>query len=320
MRCIMIRSFSLSLFALCLLGATLAQAKPPKVVVPVWTDPKKAAAAHPDFKIQGEYSGEIDGKKVGVQVAALDNDEFHVLTYEGGLPGAGWDSSKIKAEKLVRSSAQTLTEDLKKVNRKSDTLGKKAPEDALVLFDGEKSDYIEGTVKDGFFWSGGKTTQPVGDFHMHAEFRLAYKPGRPLSSQDRGNSGLYIFDNYEIQIIDTFGLDFDAANNAIPTESLSTQWCGCFYKFKEPDVPMAFPPLAWQTYDIDFTAPRFKDGEKVANARITVRHNGVVIHDDVEMATGTGAGAKRPEKEKGLIIFQDHGNPVAFRNLWLVEK
>ena len=85
-------------------------------------------------------------------------------------------------------------------------------------------------------------------------------------------------------------------------------------------MPMAFPPLAWQTYDIDFTAPRFIDGEKVVNARITVRHNGVVIHDDVEMATGTGAGAKRPEKEKGLIIFQDHGNPVAFRNLWLVEK
>lgn len=316
----MTRSLTLALIVGCSFTATFLSAAPPKVVVPIWTDPKVAAAANPDFKIQGEYAGETGGKKVGVQVAALDNDQFHVLTYQGGLPGAGWDSSDIVAEKLASGPLKTKLEGLKRVVRKSKTLGEKAPEGGQVLFDGEKTDYIEGTVKDGIFWSGGKTTKPVGDFHMHVEFRLSYKPGRALSSQDRGNSGLYIFDNYEVQIIDTFGLDFDAANNAIPTESLSTQWCGCFYKFKEPDVPMAYPPLEWQTYDIDFTAPVFEDGKKVKNARATIYHNGVLIHDDVELPSGTGAGAKRPEKEKGLIIFQDHGNPVAFRNIWLIEK
>ena len=80
------------------------------------------------------------------------------------------------------------------------------------------------------------------------------------------------------------------------------------------------PPLAWQTHDIKFTTPRFKDGKKVKNARITTRHNGGVIHDDYELDKGTGAGGGRPEKEKGQIHLQGHGNPVRFQNIWLVEK
>ncbi|MEM1442267.1 MAG: DUF1080 domain-containing protein, partial [Verrucomicrobiota bacterium] len=152
------------------------------------------------------------------------------------------------------------------------------------------------------------------------EFRLPYKPARNLSSQDRGNSGLYVFNNYEIQIVDTFGLDLDSENNAVETESENSQWCGSFYKFKTPDVPMSFPPLEWQTYDIDYTAPRFEEDKKVANARFTVRHNGRIIHDDVELPKGTGNGGKRPEKEEGLLFFQNHGNPVALRNIWLEKK
>ena len=302
-------------------AALIAIGAPPKVAVPMWTDPKKAAAIHPDFEIQGEYIGEKENNTIGCQVAALDSDQFHVLIYSGGLPGDGWDGSAIEATKLQREEVKALVEPYQRINRKSPTLGVKPPAGAIVIFDGEETDLVEGaTFSDGVMWSGGTTTTPVGDFRLHLEFRLPYKPGRPLSSQDRGNSGLYIFNNYEIQIIDSFGLDFKAENNAIPTESLSTQWCGCFYKFKEPDVPMAFPPLQWQTYNIDFTAPKFDGDKKVENARISVKHNGVLIHDDVEMPGGTGAGAKRPEKEKGTLHFQDHGNPVAFRNVWLVEK
>jgi hypothetical protein len=129
-----------------------------------------------------------------------------------------------------------------------------------------------------------------------------------------------VFNNYEVQVLDSFGLDFDTENNAVETESLNSQWCGSFYKVKTPDVPMAFPPLQWQTYDIDFTAPRFKDGEKVKNARFTIRHNGVLIHDDVELLTGTGAGGKRPEKAEGTILFQEHGNPASYRNIWMIKK
>jgi len=80
---------------------------------------------------------------------------------------------------------------------------------------------------------------------------------------------------------------------------------------------MCFPPLTWQSYDIVFTAPRFEDGKKVKNARITNRHNGVLIHDDVELPKGTGAGGGRPEKPEAQIFIQGHGNPVRYRNIWL---
>lgn len=309
------------LFSICffgLLGSTAGAA--PKSDASTWTDPA-AAKAHPGFELQGEYIGGEGAEKTGLQVAALDQGKFHVLTYAGGLPGEGWDpKTKIEAALLSTDEVKAKVAGMKRVVRESPTLGEKAPEGARILFDGEASDAIKGKVEEGLLWSGAETTAPVGDFRLHIEFRLPYKPGRELSSQDRGNSGLYIFNNYEVQIIDTFGLDFDSENNAVALKSNHTQWCACFYKFKTPDVPMSFPPLQWQTYDIDFTAPRFEGDKKVGNARITVRHNGVLVHDDVELPKGTGAGGNRPEKPKGILYLQDHGNPVAFRNIWLVEK
>lgn len=297
-----------------LFGAIVIAA--PKTVVPIWTDAKKAAAAHQDFKLQGEYT--VEG--VGLQAADLGEGMFHVLTYTGGLPGAGWNGEKIKVEKLGREDLQARVADMKRVERKSPTLGKKAPDGAIVVFDGEQTEHFKGKVENGVLWSGAETTTPTGDFTMHLEFRLPFKPARNLSSQDRGNSGVYIFNNYELQVIDTFGLDFDTENNAVETESLNSQWCASLYKFKTPDEPMAYPPLQWQTYDIDFTAPKFEGDKKVKNARITLKHNGVIVHDDVELENGTGAGGKRPEKAESVIFFQDHGNPVAFRNIWMVKK
>ena len=83
---------------------------------------------------------------------------------------------------------------------------------------------------------------------------------------------------------------------------------------------MCFPPLSWQTYDIDFQAPKFENGEKVADATITVKHNGVIIHDKVSLPTGTGAGGVRKEVPTGPIIFQGHGNPVFYRNIWIIPR
>lgn len=77
--------------------------------------------------------------------------------------------------------------------------------------------------------------------------------------------------------------------------------------------------MRWQTYDLDFTAPVFEGGQKIKNARITVRHNGVLIHDDVELKTGTGNGAKKKPLAKGPIFFQNHANPVVYRNVWATE-
>ena len=83
---------------------------------------------------------------------------------------------------------------------------------------------------------------------------------------------------------------------------------------------MCLPPLTWQTYDIHFTAARFDGDKKIKNARITVHQNGVLIHDVVELPKGTGAGGGKKEIPKGPIVLQGHGNPIRYRNLWIVEK
>jgi hypothetical protein len=125
--------------------------------------------------------------------------------------------------------------------------------------------------------------------------------------QARGNSGVYIQRRYEVQILDSFGLD-GAFNEA-----------GALYRQTPPDFNMAFPPLTWQTYDIWFTPPYFAaDGKtKLANARITVLHNGVAVHWNREITAKTGGGQQ--EGPTALPIqLQDHGNPVVFRNIWIV--
>ena len=97
--------------------------------------------------------------------------------------------------------------------------------------------------------------------------------------------------------------------------------CGGIYSIKDPDLNMCFPPLQWQTYDIDFTAAKYdKDGKKTANARITVRHNGVLIHDNVELPKRTTASPLAEGPEPGFLHLQDHSNPLRFRNIWVVKK
>ena len=130
----------------------------------------------------------------------------------------------------------------------------------------------------------------------------------PLArGQARGNSGLYVNGCYEVQMLDSFGLE--GKDNE----------CGGIYKVGAPAVNMCFPPLAWQTFDVDFTAAKYQDGKKVKNARITVRHNGVVIHDDRELPAATPGGCGK-ESEPGPIFLQNHGNPVRYRNIWAVKK
>ena len=159
----------------------------------LWTDPVKAAAEHPDFTIQGEYIGKIDKKKIGVQASALDKGKFLVATYEGGLPGDGWDGkSKITSEILERADLEKKIAGLERTERQSPTLGDKAPKDALVIFDGTKTEHVKGQIEDGLLWAGSETTTAVGSFKMHLEFRLPFKPATIPSSQDRGNSGVYI--------------------------------------------------------------------------------------------------------------------------------
>ncbi|MBN1359856.1 MAG: PmoA family protein [Sedimentisphaerales bacterium] len=146
------------------------------------------------------------------------------------------------------------------------------------------------------------TKQPYRDFILHVEFKTPNMP--QARGQARGNSGVYLQKRYELQILDSYGLE--PKNND----------CGAIYQVKAPDVNACKKPEEWQSYDILFRAARFEGDKKVADARITVYQNGVLIHDDVAIQNKTGAG--RPEgPDPGPILLQDHGNRVSFRNLWI---
>lgn len=277
-----------------------------------WTTPESATKEHPGFRWIGEYQNKK--QKLFHQVTLLKNGKYLVTSYQAGLPGRGWDGTKVLSKIYTQKELENLLKSTEPVRYQSPTLGKKAPENAtLVMPNGFTN------IEDGLLWAGGKSKQEVGSFKMHLEFRLPFKPHRNPSNQDKGNSGIYIFNNYEIQVLDTFALDYSAQNHPIKLESKMTQWCGCLYKMKMADLNMCLPPLTWQTYDIEFTAPKIEQGKKVKNAILTVYHNGVKIHDKVELKSGTGMGARRKQLARGLIFFQNHGNPTAYRNVWIVE-
>jgi hypothetical protein len=320
--------------ALLVAGAYILHAAKPGNAI---TDPKEAAK-DPDFAIQGEYAASPaigkDSRGYGLQVVALGDGKFQAALYKGGLPGSGAENNEFvllkgeaKDDKTTLTGADGATVVIQgdtatgtkgdeklfvydRVERKSPTLGKAAPKKAKMLFGGKGADrFSNGKKLDGKLLKEGVVSMDsFGDFTLHLEFRTPYKPNTKPGSQDRGNSGVYIFNNYETQILDSFGIKGEF------------NFCGALYRKKPPAVNMCLPPLVWQTYDIEFTTPRFKDGKKIKNARITTRHNGVLIHDDFELDKGTGAGGGRPEKEKGQIHLQGHGNPVRFQNIWLVEK
>ena len=284
------------------------------------------ADAGPDFAVQGEYVG--DG--CAAQVIALGDGKFHIVGWSKGLPGTSADVEK-KAEVDAQRDGDKVvfngdgwkgtiangelngTNDegnswkLKRTLRESPTAGAKPPAGALVLFDGSSADaWAGGKIDDRkLLQCGTKSKQTFADCTLHIEFRT---PFMPLSrGQGRGNSGVYMQGRYELQVLDSFGLD--GADNE----------CGGIYSINKPIVNSCLPPLAWQTYDIEFIAAKYDGEKKVKNARCTIKHNGIVIHDDQEL--GKGTPGKDPEgPEANGLFLQDHGNPVAFRNIWVVEK
>jgi hypothetical protein len=313
-----------------LITATVASADQP-----IFSDPNEAAA-HPHLSIVGEYVGHAaEDQKWGLQVNSSHDGLFGML-YPGGLPGAGWDPESHDTIELkggmsdgvaeltgeetptlrfhdgmfqLRTESGEVLGQLKKIDRVSPTMGLEPPEGAVVLFDGTNLDaWAEhnGMTDDSLMIEGGRTATEFGDMRLHLEFRLPFMPGH--KGQRRGNSGVYIMNRYEVQIIDWFA------------RKVAFDGTGAVYRQKAPKLNMCLPPLSWQTYDIDFRAPRFdQDGQKTENARITIHLNGVLIHDDYEMPSGTGKGGERPEVAKAMLWLQNHTGPVRFRNVWLLE-
>ena len=166
-------------------------------------------------------------------------------------------------------------------------------------------------MKDGLLQATGTTSKPTfKDYNLHLEFRTPYKPF--ARGQGRGNSGVYFGGRWETQVLDSFALEGKMNE------------CGGIYSISEPDVNACLPPLVWQTYDVDFTAAKFdKDGNRKAWPRMTVKLNGVTIHKDRELPKDntTAAPGKGALKDEPLPVFlQNHGNPVVFRNIWILPK
>jgi 3-keto-disaccharide hydrolase len=194
-----------------------------------------------------------------------------------------------------------------------------APKGAIVLFNGQDLDnWVKRDSTDkapfkplpgGIMEAQGKdivTKQKFdGTFKLHVEFRVPYMP--KASGQGRGNSGVYVQGRYEVQILDSYGLK--SKNND----------CGAIYEVAAPLVNACKAPTVWQSYDIEFHAPRCANGKKVEPARMTVYQNGVLIQDNVKIPVdNTRAGMGGDPCKPGPILLQYHGNPVQFRNIWLL--
>jgi hypothetical protein len=193
------------------------------------------------------------------------------------------------------------------------------PAKRITLFDGGGLDAWEKVgggpatwpVADGSVESLGgdiRTKERFGDFRLHAEW---YQPNYPpeVTGQARGNSGVYIQERYEIQVLESFGVTAPRTDDA-----------GAIYLKKAPDVNAATRPGTWQSYDIVFRAARYDSaGTKIENARVSLWWNGRLVHDDVAVDGKTGNG--QPEDPgPGHLRLQDHGDPgenPRFRNIWV---
>lgn len=196
------------------------------------------------------------------------------------------------------------------------------PQNAVFLFDGsDTSAWIQRKDKSPCKWkveNGELVVDPAqsdiitkrefGNYRLHMEFCLPLEPDR--KDQARANSGLYNQGRYEIQILDNW-------NNT----TYATGGCGALYGQKDPDKDAIRPPGWWNSYDILLTSAKLDvDGKLLAKPRITVWHNGIKVHNDVEIQNPqTTAGIDGPWVAKGPILLQNHGSLVRFRNVWIVE-
>jgi len=281
-----------------------------------------------NFHVEFEYEWPplfvLSGKSEASSVPLSGRAEFdgNVLDIQSTVKG-GKFTGKFKG---IANDGQNIsgTFTMEKTVRLSPTLGNKPPEGAVVLFDGAKKSLdnwqpVKRNTK-SFPWllkdramevkprTGGIITkQKFGDCKLHIEFRTPFMPD--ARGQGRGNSGVYLQGRYEVQILDSYGLE--GRDNE----------CGGLYSVGKPLVNMCAPPTQWQTYDITFRAPRFNAGaEKTEPASLKVEHNGVTIQDGTKRPKGpTTAAPYNTEGGPGGIYLQDHGNKVQFRNIWLVE-
>ncbi len=187
----------------------------------------------------------------------------------------------------------------------------RAPEGATVLVQPDGTHALRGADGKDLRWktrdgaldvtvgtSSGVSEAAFGDLRAHVEFQVP-------SDDHRGNSGVYIQRRYEVQILDSAG------------RAAGKQECGALYNERAPDFNASHAAGTWQTFDLWFRAARFDGDKKMENARVTVLHNGILVHRDVELKGPTGQGIAEGKDPQPLLL-QEHGSAVRFRNVWVV--
>ncbi len=212
------------------------------------------------------------------------------------------------------------------------------PSDAIVLFDGEDSKEkedktsewisekdggkVKWNVENGYMevvrkTGGIRTKKSFGNCQLHIEWYTPEGIDPKITDQKRSNSGVFLMDRYEIQILDSYTKD-----NYKDNKTYADGQAAALYGQHPPMVNACKKPGQWQTYDISFLKPLFdENGKIVRKARVTILHNGVVVHNNIEIEGTTSHKKKAAYKphDSGHIRLQDHGNPVRFRNIWIRE-
>ena len=261
--------------------------------------------------LQLELEGRLDGERILVG---------------GAAGGHYWEGEIAKQALRITKRGYCGVFEMKQVLKKSPTEGLQPPANAIVLLASEPGrkpsldEWNEAgwvTTPEGILHKnpgeGPRLDWPRKDLstkrqfrhvHLHVEFRIPYEPD--LGGQERGNSGVFFADRYEVQVLDSYGLVAGAGD------------CASIYGVAPPRINAAFPPLSWQTYDITFYAPKLDGTKMVHGPRFTVLWNGVKVHENQTSPTPTGDPG-RPNAETGPIRLQDHGNLVYYRNIWVQE-
>jgi len=307
--------------ALCALAAVAGAADKPDQVQGNWegkfTSPEYDAAISAkvialgdnDYRMVFETEGntvELQGKGDGGAGVFFGRTE-----YEGAplLLTAVADDGRIQG--AVAGFDEPLPFELQRVEKKSPTLGAQPPQGAVVIFDGRNQDKWKAMPEKWALGDGEMhvanpsliTVDEYGSGTYHVEFKTPLMAEQ--RGQGRGNSGVYLLGRYEVQVLDSFGLP-PADNEA-----------GGIYKMATPRVNASLPPEEWQTYDITFTAAQFDaSGKKIQDATLTADHNGIRIHDNVKLTEPTPGGVSDKDAAQGPLLLQNHGNPVAYRNIW----
>lgn len=272
------------------------------------------------------YKGK-DGQYQANLLTTFDTESNLIAVLQGtssadGMDFTGGDWNGVIKDSQFSGSDGNKKFNLTHVNRVSPTLGAKPPPGAIVLFDGSNLNaWAKKAGKDWLTEDGSAkwklvdgaveivpgtdciiTHQKFGDCHLHVEFRNICAPAK---------SAVFLETRYEVNINESYGRLEGTTSGGLDNTS----------KDVPPRVRPSLPPLSWQTFDIDFTAPRFDAfGKKTANATMTVLLNGVMLCDHKELDVPFGAAGRLGEAPTGPLMLQDHTTPAQFRNIWLVEK